>query len=248
MCIRDRHTLTHGSKVYVGDGERGDFVRLFTHWKNGDSRVDIDLSVELVSDDLKNAISLSWHNPDGGKPFNSYHSGDFTTAPDGASEFVDLDIAAARKFGRYAVVCNYCYTGQTFDVIPECFSGVMFMPQRAKRGAVFNPQFVRHKFDLTQHANKNIAFALDLQTLTMVWMDVNLLSAHSNLVASGDSGLVIALRRALRKHVTMDEWLRLHISHLTLTDNRNAATIVADDDGNADISPYDTEKFAAEWM
>ena len=240
---KQTHTLTHGSKVYVGDGERGDFVRLFTHWKNGDSRVDIDLSVELVSDDLKNAISLSWHNPDGGKPFNSYHSGDFTTAPDGASEFVDLDIAAARKFGRYAVVCNYCYTGQTFDVIPECFSGVMFMPQRAKRGAVFNPQFVRHKFDLTQHANKNIAFALDLQTLTMVWMDVNLLSAHSNLVASGDSGLVIALRRALRKHVTMDEWLRLHISHLTLTDNRNAATIVAGDDGNADM-----EKFAAEWM
>lgn len=245
---KQTHTLTHGSIVYVGDGERGDFVRLFTHWKNGDSRVDIDLSVELVSDDLKNAISLSWHNPDGGKPFNSYHSGDFTTAPDGASEFVDLDIAAARKFGRYAVVCNYCYTGQTFDVIPECFSGVMFMPQRAKRGAVFNPQFVRHKFDLTQHANKNIAFALDLQTLTMVWMDVNLLSAHSNLVASGDSGLVIALRRALRKHVTMDEWLRLHISHLALTDNRNAATIVADDDGNADLSPYDTEKFAAEWM
>ena len=64
------------------------------------------------------------------------------------SEFVDLDYKKARKYARYAVVTNSVYTGQDFADIPECFSGVMFMPQIGKKGSVFNPEFVKYKFDL----------------------------------------------------------------------------------------------------
>lgn len=242
------HTLNYGTMLSVDEGnEPTDFVRLFTHWHNkADERVDIDLSVELVSDDLQSVISLSWHNMSGGQMFDSYHSGDLTTAPDGASEFVDLNIAKAREFGRYALVCNYCYTGQHFADIPECFSGVMFMPDHAKEGKVFNPQFVKFKFDLAQHSNKNVAFVLDLETRKLIWMDTNIVSVANELIASDDYGMVVALRKVLQRRISVADWMEMHLSHLELTDNRAEADFVVDVGGNVD--PTDAENFAVNWM
>ena len=246
---RQIHTLNYGTKLSVDDGEKADFVRLFTHWHNSDERIDIDLSVELIAENMYDAVSLSWHNMSGGVMFDSYHSGDLTTAPDGASEFVDLNIAEARKFGRYALVCNYCYTEQLFCDIPECFSGVMFMPQRAKEGEVFNPQFVKFKFDLSQRANSNIAFALDLETRELIWMDTSMLQSNSSpCVAAGDYGKIIALRRVLQKRASVYEWMKLHASHLQLADNREEADYVVDVTDNANVDPTDTENFVSKWM
>ena len=47
------------------------------------------------------------------------YSGDITSAPEGASEFIDLEYKKARQFGRYVVISNTVYTGQNFCDIPE---------------------------------------------------------------------------------------------------------------------------------
>ena len=249
LASKQTHTLTFGTRIPL-NAERGvDFVRMFTHWHNmEDERVDIDLSVELVNDDISANISLSWHDMASGQAFDSYHSGDLTTAPEGASEFVDFDFVKARKYGRYAVVCNYCFTGQKFADVPQCFSGIMFLPERAKQGEVFNPQFVKLKFDLTQPTCKDVAFVLDLETQELIWADTTLLSLYSGQVASVDRGLEVALRRVLEKQISIYDWMTLHGDHLQIVDNKQDADWVVDDTDDANVSVFDIEGFSSKWM
>lgn len=69
-------TLTFGSRVKLEMAE-GNFLRFFTHWKNmpgndDGSRVDIDLSIELVNEDFSDCISVAWHSMAAGKKFSTF--------------------------------------------------------------------------------------------------------------------------------------------------------------------------------
>lgn len=244
-------TLTFGSKVKLEE-EDGNYLRFFTHFKNfkGEhGRVDVDLSIEFVDETLTSGFSLSWHNMGSGRKFDSFHSGDITSAPDGASEFVDLDYKKARKYARYAVVTNSVYTGQDFADIPECFSGVMFMPQIGKKGSVFNPEFVKYKFDLTQKgSNQNIAFAVDLETLELIWIDSPMSYNYNSIVASRCPGVVMSLKNALKTHMNLYDFFILHSNHFTLVDNKEEADIIISDSEDATLKPFDVEEIAAKWL
>ena len=250
-------TLTFGSRVKLSEGD-GDFLRLFTHFKNmdkskvdryDDGRVDVDLSVEFVNSDFTETFSLSWHNIGGGRKFNSFHSGDITSAPKGASEFVDLDYKKARKYARYALVVNSVFTGQDFADIPECFSGAMLMDQRGKRGKIFNPEFITTKFDLTQTgSNQNIAFAIDLETLELIWMDTPRKYGFSGIIASVDGGILLPLKDALKKHMNLYDFFKLHCGHITIIDKKEDADIIISDDEDATLKPYDVEAISAAWL
>src|SRR5215207_3603799 len=79
-------TLVRGSRLPLPEGS---VVRFFLWWKNGSSRTDIDLSAALYDEDFKYLDVLSYYNL---KNFGGHHSGDIVDAPQGAAEFIDLDI------------------------------------------------------------------------------------------------------------------------------------------------------------
>ena len=241
-------TLTYGTRIKLNP-EDVNFLRVFTHWKNSHSgRVDIDLSMELVSADFSERFTIGWHQFDGGREFNSFYSGDVTSAPEGASEFIDLDYIAARKYARYCIVCNSIYTGQEFADIPECFSGVMFMNALGKDGEIFNPEFVEHKFSLTQRgSNLNTAFAIDLETMEMIWMDCPQ-SSLGNVVACRVDGVFSSLKDVLKEHMNLYDFFMLHKGHVEFTENINEANIIISDDVNATLKPFDVENIAANWL
>ena len=246
-----RKTLTFGTRIKIVDEEKK-FLRFFTHFKNfkgKNGRVDIDLSIEFFNENFKEVESLSWHNMSGGRRFNSFHSGDITSAPNGASEFVDLDYKEARKFARYAVVTNCVYTGQSFSKIPECFSGVMFMTEACKKGVNYNPEFIKYMFDLTQKCqNENIAFALDLETLELIWIDAPISNAYSCVVASEDYGIRIALMNALKSHMSFYDFIMLHSKRFTIVENKENADVIISDSDDATLKPFDVEKISARWL
>lgn len=76
-------TVGFCSRIKLDSGENN-ILRFFTHWKNGNSRVDIDLSVELFDEDYNYLTTVGWHNMYGGHHIQTYHSGDIVTAPNGA--------------------------------------------------------------------------------------------------------------------------------------------------------------------
>lgn len=244
-------TLTFGTRVKL-DEEDGNFLRFFTHFKNlkgKNGRVDVDLAIEFVDETLTKGFSLAWHDMGSGRKFDSYHSGDITSAPDGASEFVDLDYKKARKYARYAIVTNSVYTGQDFADIPECFSGVMFMPEKGKKGVVYNSEFIKYKFDLTQRgSNQNLAFAVDLETLELIWIDSPMSYDYDCIVASECPGVVMSLKNALKTHMSLYDFFMLHSNHFTLVDNKEEADIIISDSEDATLRPFDVEEIAARWL
>jgi hypothetical protein len=143
-------TLVRGSRIPLPPGGT---LRFFLWWKEGvvagkaTGRVDIDLTAALYGDDFAFRDQVSWTNLRGAR-FRGVHSGDITSAPDGACEFIDLDLASVLAFGaRYVVATAFAFTSQPFCNLPECFVGWM-MRRDPGSGEIFEPATVVDRVDL----------------------------------------------------------------------------------------------------
>ena len=95
-------------------------MRFFVYWKQREQVTDYDLSVLLLDDDFVFAGQVSWTNLE---ELGAVHSGDIVEAPDGATEFIDLDLG--RVSARYVVPQVHVYSGEGFDAVEEAFFGFM---------------------------------------------------------------------------------------------------------------------------
>lgn len=120
----------------------GDRVRFFVYWREQQSRTDFDLSALLLDDEFNNVGWLSYTSLSG---YGGAHSGDITSAPYGASEFIDIDLA--RVPARYIVPQVNVYSGEGFDEVAESFFGFMTQVD-GQRGKPFEPRTVRMRSDI----------------------------------------------------------------------------------------------------
>jgi len=140
-------TLSRFSKVEFTEGHT---LRFFLWWKDMESskneeffgsskRVDIDLSAVMYDNDWNYLEHVSYTHLRSSK-YRVTHSGDITSAPQGACEFLDLDIESILKYGgRYVVMSLNSFSGQSFDTIPECFTGWM-LRKNPNSGEIFEPK------------------------------------------------------------------------------------------------------------
>jgi len=164
-------TVSRGSKFTI---PKGNTVRFFIYWKQakGD-RTDIDLSATMHSEDWKYLNHVSYTNLRSGG-YNACHSGDITSAPRGACEFIDLDIQSALDHGcRYIVMSVLSFTRQPFNTIPECFAGWM-VRQKPNSGEIFEPKTVQDKIDLASDTTICLPLILDLKERKVIWSDLAL--------------------------------------------------------------------------
>ena len=239
-------TLTFASKVKIDNPNNDQVLRMFTHWKNSDHRIDIDLSVELFDDKFNYVKTVGWHNMRAGDKY-ILHSGDIVSAPNGASEFVDINLAYAKNIARYALICNSVFTCEAFADIPECFSGVMLRSSFGKKGEIFDPKTVHMKFDLTQkESNSNLALAIDLDTLELIWLDIPQMSYHACVVAANNLDLCYPLKKALEKHMSIYDLVKLHSLHLNFVDRKEDAKFIIDVEG--DLTPFMLDELAGKWL
>ncbi|MCB9528616.1 MAG: TerD family protein [Myxococcales bacterium] len=172
-------TLVRGSRVPLPDG--GDTARFFLWWKEGlvdgkpTGRVDVDLSAALYGPAWDYMEHISWTSLRSAR-FKGAHSGDITSAPNGACEFIDLDLpSVARAGGRYVVALALVYTRHPFCALPECFMGWMSRREPAS-GEVFDPRTVVDRVDLASEARICLPIILDVVDRVVVWTDVGLRS------------------------------------------------------------------------
>lgn len=138
------HTLPRGSRMPVP----GPMLRLFTYWRQHQQRTDFDLSLLLLDADFQSIghvsyTHLSYTYP--GLAEGIRHSGDITQAPDGASEFIDITLAATDA--RYLVPQVNVYCGEGFAEVAESFFGFMAR-EPGQEGLPFEPRTVRTRSDL----------------------------------------------------------------------------------------------------
>ncbi len=182
-------TLVRGSRAPFGDGDKNT-IRLFIWWKDtkgpvpdeadGDSpdglsyrygyetRVDLDLSAVFYDQDWQQVDSITYYGLRNGF---ACHSGDITSAPRGASEFIDIDIGkAVRHRVRYVLMNVNGFTRQDFCDLPECFAGWM-LRDKPQSGEVYDPRTIEDKADLAMKARAGVPLIADLKERKVIWCD-----------------------------------------------------------------------------
>ena len=260
---KSARTVVRGSKLPLDDSKST--IRAFVHWKNikssdnyNDERVDIDLSAIMYDENWNCMEHVSYTNLKSSK-YKSCHSGDIVDAPDGASEFIDIDMDSVRNFGgRYIVFTTFCFTSQPYKDIPECFVGWMER-EVPESGEIFEPSTVKNKIDITTNATIYIPMVVDVVDKKVIWMDMTTKSHpqyHVNL--ENNQGGIIASCMAITQmnKPTLYELIDLNIKARGVrADNPADANIVfcteipkEQDPNKKYITPFMTEVFMSEYL
>ncbi len=236
-------TLVRGSRLPMPDTR---FIRLFLWWKNGRERTDIDLSAAFFDANFVFTQTVAYYNLKG---FGGYHSGDIVDAPDGASEFIDLDLDVLVEKGiRYVVTSINSFTEQPYCDLPECFAGWMARADAAS-GEVFEPRSVFDRIDIASDTGICLPFVMDLQERRMIWADLGLTSSPRwNNVGNNLSGISLMLRALV--HTPRPDLETLFDLHVRARGERvaspqQAQAVFAPDQG---ITPFDTDLIRSQFL
>jgi hypothetical protein len=212
-------------------------------------RVDIDLSAVMYDADWRYVEHISYTNLKSGR-YQAAHSGDIVSAPDGACEFIDLDIDSVVGYGgRYVVMSLHSFTTQPFCNLPECFAGWMIR-QAPNSGEVFDPRTVQNKIDLAADTQICIPLIFDLVERTVLWTDIALRTdpRWQNNVEGNQRGMRV-LGKALTDLVkpTLYDLFELHAEArgTVVNDKTKANVVFAPDEG---ITPFDVTLIIADYL
>ncbi len=236
-------TVGRGSRIALPDAN---VVRFFLWWRNGKERTDLDLSAAIYDENFIYKDVVSYYNL---KNYGGAHSGDIVDAPEGAAEFIDIDIKRTiAAGGRFVVMCVNSFTDQPFHDLPECFAGQMAR-QSAGAGEIFEPRTVLDRFDLASDTRICLPLAVDLHAREMVWIDMALKREPSwNNVHNNLGGISLLLRAMLHlQKPTLGDLFRLHAGargHL-VESKADAQTVFSVEEG---ITPFDGERIGADWL
>jgi len=245
-------SFARGSRFAIGEDAK--VVRAFIHWRNPDpdKLTDVDLSVMLYDENWQFREQVSYTNIRS-REYPVYHSGDVRNAPEGASEFIDLDVDALREAGvRYAIFSVHSYSEQPFNVIPECFFGWMER-EFPQSGEIYEPNTVVNKSDLTANTRIAVPVVLDLFERQCIWTDLALKKWpgwYNNIHANGENLLRMAVGIMDTPRPNLYDLFLLHVEARggELVENRENAELAIALDGEADITPFDTEVILLEYL
>jgi len=237
-------TVARGSKINIPEGNT---LRFFIWWKDGKERTDLDLSAVALDENYIRKTDIAYYNL---RDLGGYHSGDITSAPEGASEFIDIDISAFIKSEiRYVVMSVNSFTSQPFYDLPECFAGIMIR-QYSNSGEIYEPKTVENKFDLTSNTRLCIPLIIDLVDRKIFWTDIALTNDpnYSNNVYNNMPAITI-IAQAMTQLIkpNLYDLFKLHAEARgkIVSDIKQANTIFTVDKG---INPFDIDQIISTFL
>ncbi|MEV5988461.1 hypothetical protein AB0L85_26195 [Streptomyces sp. NPDC052051] len=204
----------------------GNLLRFFVYWKQTEHTTDYDLSALLLNADYETESWLSYTNL---RDAGGEHSGDITEAPDGASEFINLQLDAVR--GAFIVPQVNIYSGESFEEVEESFFGFM-LRETEQSGRPFEPRTVRMKSELRGPGR----VALPLAFLRGAdgrwrakWLHLYLKGNPSSNRVEGNQVTVATLLRGIveREHLTVRYLIDLMTDDTTTTTLWDGTTVPA---------------------
>ncbi len=241
------HTIARGSRLTL---PTTDTLRFFVWWKEPEGqRTDIDLAAVFFSADWKRLADVSYYNLKG---WDSCHSGDITSAPNGAAEFIDVYLPTLREKGvRYVSMVIYSYTQQAFKDLPECFAGWMAR-QKVQSGEIFEARTVQDKIDIAGDTTVNIPLFLDLQENQVAWSDIALKSRGpiNNSRQAGESLVLMGKAVTGLAKPTLYDLFDMHAEasgtgRCAESTRSEADTVFSLHEG---ITPFDADRIMSEFM
>lgn len=245
-------TVARGSRIPFASSATArseETLRFFIWWRDGKSRTDIDLSALVIDEDFNYLTALAYYNL---KELGGYHSGDITSAPNGASEFIDIEIETLGSRGaRYVMMVVNSYTTQPYCELPECFAGFM---QRAdpNSGEIYEPRSVQNRFDLSANTTIAIPLICDLKRREVIWTDLSLKQnlSHVNNVHGNRSRLGLLCEAMVKlKKPNLYDLFTLHVAARgSQADSPEGAMTVFSSEPGAAVTPYDIPLILADYL
>jgi hypothetical protein len=185
----------------------GPALRFFIWWQEEKGNpTDIDLAACLLDENLRWQSDLSYYHLRSGWGF---HSGDITSAPEGACEFIDVDLSKITS--RYLIMGVYSFTGQPFSSLPKCLAGWQSRLQPSDQPTKLEQ--ADQIMQISSYSTTSIPMVIDLHTNEIIWLDLALhsrTSMHNSFAAQGK--LSQACRHLVqRQRVNLHDFLSLHI-------------------------------------
>lgn len=172
-AMKSLNSVARGTKLSIGNPDART-LRLFIYWK-GD--VDLDLSVLCYDKNWKLTSKVSFRDL-ADKERGILHSGDIQSAPNGASEFIDIDIDKARTSDiRYVVMTVLSFSGEDFSTF-ESFAGAMKRSEPGS-GEIYEPKTVQDRFEFDGEGRIAVPLVYDLVEEKLT---------YTELVLKGNSG------------------------------------------------------------
>lgn len=230
--------LVRGSRVPIK--EDATVARAFIWWTNMynhgyNNRVDIDLSAAIYDENWKYIDHVSYTRLRS-EDMQAYHSGDITDGGSangkGVAEFLDVNIDAVAKKGRYIVYQIYSYTGQHFSEMPNCRFGWMER-DKVNSGEIFEPSTVAMSLDVTSDSRVAIPVIFDCKERKFIWCDMNLGIENTHSYYGGNN-LESNLSGVSATCYGMTHLNKANIYDLTML-NAEARGIIVTDRNEADI-------------
>lgn len=168
-------TVGRGSRIALGNEG---IMRAFIWWNesgvdaNGEpysiGRTDLDLSCAVFDANFGYVEHCSFTEL---RTAGLTHSGDITSAPTGACEFIDIDFRRLPEEAAYIGLVCFSYTAQNYSDMPEAYLGWM-MRADGQSGDVFDARTVRQKVDLTTSGERVLMGFVDVARREFVWADL----------------------------------------------------------------------------
>ena len=172
-------TIVRGSRIKLDENKST--IRFFMWWIDINAKaplynvsrntVDLDLSSIYYDNNFQKTGHTSYTNLKG---VATYHSGDLTSAPNGAAEFIDISLDSLPKNVRYIAMNVYSYSGQKFSEV-ECFAGWMER-EAVNSGEIFEPKTVKQRFDMTAESRTMFPLIIDVKEREIIWCDLSVTS------------------------------------------------------------------------
>jgi hypothetical protein len=215
-------------------------------------RTDVDLSLGLYDADWNYLEHISYTNIRSRDFEGLYHSGDIVDAPEGASEFIDLDIPSLlENHVRYAVFNVYSYTRQGFNEIPECFFGWMAR-EEIDSGEIFEPKTVVNKIDLASPTTICLPVVFDLELRKATWMDISLRSNPNwvnNIEANWNNVVLISKAVLEIPKPNLFDLLMLNVqARGEVVDDPEQAEMTFGIKETDDLTPFQVERILADFL
>lgn len=258
-------TVPKGSR-FVKESDKP-IIRFFTWWnengvdKEGNKidigRIDIDLSVGIFDVNYNLIKTCAYYDlrsyeEDGVGDYLT-HSGDITSAPNGAAEYIDVDIEKLKEAlpeAAYVGQLISSFTEQKYADMPECYAGWMEREQK-QHGKIFEPSTVKNKVDITCDATNVLVCLYDIARKEYIWADTpmranysycyNNLNTVRGIMAYTIEGIAEMTKANLYDLFEMHAKARGKV----VPDKSKADTVFSLNEG---ITPFDHEVIASDFM
>jgi len=237
-------TVPRGTQFDMPDGNT---LRFFVHWIG--ERIDIDLSASFHDNNFKLLSNVSYQMircPE----FGAYHSGDIVSAPapDGASEFIDIDIDIASEKCRYVVMNVFAFSNETFNQLETAFVGWM-KRDKPECNDIFLPKTVQYKLDLVNETRYVCPIIFDLLNRKIIFANITSRGQSTNNVNTNKASIEDILYAAVHPgKMTLHHLFTLHAeARGEVVEQKKDADFTCGFD-DCDITPHDWLEIQTAWM